>query len=385
MRKILVFYLLLGFAQLRAQNTIVNTCNIPESCHPGLIQFANDFFNDVPKDCKLWNGACGYDGEIYRTGTVNIGLGGPNTNGYKLLVQGGIISEQLKICKTEWCDYVFEPDYALRSLPEVSKWLGEHGYLPGCTPQSEIEQAGGYQLEEVTAQQQEKIEEIYLHLVALNKRLDVLQKQYPPLTIAPAPATTSIPNKEVIASNLQINGMVSDTVQKKERAIVAENSTCLIETSSACQTAMFTFLQQNVTDPICDQWKGGCTQSGTQQLSRSGNVCIGTDISQSGFSLAVKGGITTDKFQVELCEKQGWCDYVFAPDYPLLPIDSVGKYIATHQHLPGMVSQAEIKEREGYLVKDVKMQQQVKIEEAYLHLLQLEQRKKALEQRISNF
>jgi hypothetical protein len=95
----------------------------------------------------------------------------------------------------------------------------------------------------------------------------------------------------------------------------------------------------------------------------------------------VWGGIITDYFRIQLGGST-WCDYVFSPNYPLLPLSSVESFVKSHQHLPGMITQKEVNENEGYDMKKVKLQQQEKIEEAYLHLIELQDRRKALESRL---
>jgi hypothetical protein len=37
-------------------------------------------------------------------------------------------------------------------------------------------------------------------------------------------------------------------------------------------------------------------------------------------------------------------DYVFEPDYPLMPIEQLGAYVAKEKHLPNVPSAAEVKD-----------------------------------------
>jgi hypothetical protein len=378
MKNILIFILFFGASQMQAQNVNpLADCNIPIACHEGLIKLANDFLPTPPSDCKFWDGACSYDNEISRSGRVSIGSGSVSYDNI-LSVWGGIISEQLKICKTEWCDYVFEDTFNLMPLPELSKWLETNAYLPGCTSENTIRQDGGYQLEMATTQQQQKIEEIFLHLFQLNHRMEYLLKRLP-------------------LETGNVVGFYPDTLfrdqylgnTKVEHAIVVEDKpytpvyNCSLLSSELCINPLKHLLQQQAIAPNCDQWNNDCTLS-TRQVTRKGNVCIGTTKSASGYSLAVKGGIATSKFRIELCES-GWCDYVFNETYPLLPLPAVEEYIKANKHLPGMISQLEVSKGEGYEMKAVKLQQQVKIEEAYLHLIELDKKKQQIQQRLSEF
>ncbi|MEM8908444.1 MAG: hypothetical protein AAGD05_11405, partial [Bacteroidota bacterium] len=66
-------------------------------------------------------------------------------------------------------------------------------------------------------------------------------------------------------------------------------------------------------------------------INGSGDVMIGTDqnpssidqISTIDYKLFVEGGILTD----ELLVRTGWADYVFDPDYQLLPLEKVATHI----------------------------------------------------------
>lgn len=72
-------------------------------------------------------------------------------------------------------------------------------------------------------------------------------------------------------------------------------------------------------------------------------------------------------------------DYVFAPDYPLMPLGDVAAFIAAHSHLPHVPSEAEV--RAGGLDM-VAMQLALlrTVEEQMLHILALEARLGALEE-----
>lgn len=119
---------------------------------------------------------------INPTGKVNIGtsstptyVGGANINAYKLFVKGGILSDEVRV-RTGWADYVFEEDYELKSLTEVAAHIEEKGYLHNTPSAAQVE-VEGIEIGEMTKNQQEKIEEIFLHLIALEKRIDQLEAE----------------------------------------------------------------------------------------------------------------------------------------------------------------------------------------------------------------
>ena len=121
---------------------------------------------------------------VNKSGQVSIGtedtppsLDGGTTNigAYRLYVEGGILTKEVRV-RELWADYVFAPEYHLLSLPQVEAFIAENGHLPN-TPSARDVEAQGINLGAATANQQEKIEELYLHLIELNKRLEKLEAE----------------------------------------------------------------------------------------------------------------------------------------------------------------------------------------------------------------
>jgi hypothetical protein len=73
-------------------------------------------------------------------------------------------------------DYVFEKNYPLMPLKEVEQYVAKNKRLPGIKPATEIEK-DGLNLGKMQVQQMEKIEEIYLYLFDIEKRLVELEKE----------------------------------------------------------------------------------------------------------------------------------------------------------------------------------------------------------------
>ena len=109
------------------------------------------------------------------TGNMPNMLGVNNTADYNLYVSGGILTEEVLV-RTGWADYVFEKDYPLPCLEAVEQHIQEKGHLPGVPSAAEVE-ANGLGLAENAVNQQVKIEELFLHVIELNKELKALKAE----------------------------------------------------------------------------------------------------------------------------------------------------------------------------------------------------------------
>ena len=107
------------------------------------------------------------------TGSGNIGINTSNPQ-YALDVCGTVRAKEMRI-ESGWCDYVFQEDYNLPTLEEEAQHIETKGYLAGF--ESEAEMNGEIQLGDVTKRQQEKIEQMMLHIIALNEEVKALKAQ----------------------------------------------------------------------------------------------------------------------------------------------------------------------------------------------------------------
>lgn len=94
----------------------------------------------------------------------------------------------------------------------------------------------------------------------------------------------------------------------------------------------------------------------------------------SGYRLAVNGDIRSKEIVVET----GWSDFVFEPDYELLPLHEVDAFISEHGHLPDIPS-AETVAAEGVRVGEMESRLLQKIEELTLYAIDMNERLAALE------
>ncbi len=106
-------------------------------------------------------------------GNVRIGAGSGNPS--KALEVNGIVrSKEVLVEITGWSDFVFEKDYKLMSLAEVEQFVKQHGHLPDVPSANEVEE-NGIGLGEMNALLLQKIEEMTLHLIEMEKRIQELE------------------------------------------------------------------------------------------------------------------------------------------------------------------------------------------------------------------
>jgi hypothetical protein len=106
----------------------------------------------------------------------SVGMGTLTTGTFKLAVEGKIGAREVQVTNTTpWPDYVFLPDYKLRPLPEVEKFIKLYQHLPDVPSAEDVK--GGVELGKMNAVLLQKIEELTLHLIELNKKIEKLEQE----------------------------------------------------------------------------------------------------------------------------------------------------------------------------------------------------------------
>lgn len=106
-----------------------------------------------------------------------IAIGGliPAATGYKLTVTGKAICEELKVkLSSSWPDYVFKKEYRLPSLQSVEAFIRQNHHLPNIPKAAELEKEG-VEVGEMQRRMMEKIEELTLYIIDLQKQVDALK------------------------------------------------------------------------------------------------------------------------------------------------------------------------------------------------------------------
>ncbi len=97
--------------------------------------------------------------------------------GYKLRVGGKIFSEEVRVqLQSAWPDYVFEKNYEKLSLQQLEHYVEKNKHLPNIPSAKEIEKDGQH-LGEIQRKMLEKIEELSLYIIELNKKIEKQQTE----------------------------------------------------------------------------------------------------------------------------------------------------------------------------------------------------------------
>jgi hypothetical protein len=110
---------------------------------------------------------------VTTAGYVGIGTASP-TN--ELAVNGTVKAKEVIVTLDGWADYVFEPGYALASLEQVEDYIDAHGHLPGVPSATEVGR-GGVSLGAMQIKLLEKVEELTLHMIRLERENRALRRR----------------------------------------------------------------------------------------------------------------------------------------------------------------------------------------------------------------
>lgn len=99
----------------------------------------------------------------------------------------------------------------------------------------------------------------------------------------------------------------------------------------------------------------------------------------SDYLLAVEGKIVAEEIIVT---ESNWADHVFYPNYKLTSLLELESKIKELGHLPGMPSEADVKEN-GYSVNEMQVKMLEKIEELTLYMIELKKENEKLKTQIS--
>ncbi len=167
------------FGDFESRQVSINTK--PDGIHAltvgGSLNATGIFVNGAPIESgsSLWS----TEGNsiYYNGGTVGIGTPlSSNPYGYTLAVNGKIGAKDLRIenNSTTWPDYVFNEEYQLDALSDISRYIKEYGHLKDVPTAKQVEEEG-YSQAHLNTVLLKKIEELTLYLIQQDEKIRELE------------------------------------------------------------------------------------------------------------------------------------------------------------------------------------------------------------------
>lgn len=104
----------------------------------------------------------------------NVGIGTDKTTGYKLSVEGKIRAREVVINLDTWADYVFADSFILMPIETLDSFIKADKHLPGIPSEKELVEEG-LSVSEMQVSMMQKIEELTLYIIQLQKQIDALK------------------------------------------------------------------------------------------------------------------------------------------------------------------------------------------------------------------
>lgn len=139
-------------------------------------------------NCQQWTGVCTTSSAISRTGKVTIGGTGNaasiyslgivsnDTVNFQVMPSGYVYAREIEVALDPFPDYVFEKDYELMPLEELETYIKHEKHLLNIPSAKEVDN-NGVGLGELVLLQMEKIEELTLYMLEMNKKIKALEAE----------------------------------------------------------------------------------------------------------------------------------------------------------------------------------------------------------------
>lgn len=116
-----------------------------------------------------------FGGKTINVISGRVGIGTPDPKS-ELAVNGKITTKEIEVTLQGWPDEVFRGDYNLKPLEEVESYINKHQHLPDIPSESEVLE-NGVNLGEMQAKLLQKIEELTLYVIELEKKNSILKEE----------------------------------------------------------------------------------------------------------------------------------------------------------------------------------------------------------------
>ncbi len=98
------------------------------------------------------------------------------TDNFVVKGDGRVFAREVEVTLSPFPDYVFDDSYELMPLNKLETYIEENPHLPNMPSAAEVAE-NGLGLGDLSIKQMEKIEELTLYILEMNKRLEKLEKE----------------------------------------------------------------------------------------------------------------------------------------------------------------------------------------------------------------
>ncbi len=129
----------------------------------------------------IWNHIRGESDLVIDAVTGKIGIGCdpplPSNSAFRLYVEGGINTREIKVSLTAFADDVFSPEYQLPTLAELRAYIQANRHLPGIPSEKEVVTNDGFELGDMQVRLLRKTEELTLYILQQQKLIEELRNR----------------------------------------------------------------------------------------------------------------------------------------------------------------------------------------------------------------
>ncbi len=311
--------------------------------------------------------------ERMRVGGNSVVIGEKRGLGGVLSVGGVTYAEEARTkLQSQWPDYVFKKNYKLLPLNDLKKFISANKHLPDLLPAHTMQEKAEINVSELSGVLLKKVEELTRYIFQIdntqksNRELiasieNSNEVEYRGMKVDPEISTPDLSiqqelvvnNRKVISSDDLISSVASNDVILKGRFFTDEK-----------------YLTNYFGFPENDNIVFTMNRRDIMKIHSNGNVAIGwTDYNKNGVLLSVSGKIQAERLGIKLVKP--WPDYVFEPDYSLLSLSELEKFITKNKHLPGVKPAKEIETSQKVNIEELQIALLEKIEELTLYIIQL--------------
>ena len=146
--------------------------------NPGDLAFFNSTSVAIDSNGYMGIGSTAPKARLHVASSMVIGTSTTTpATGYLLSVNGKIITEEVRVqLDANWPDYVFHKNYRLKPLAEVEDFINSNNHLPGIPSAKQVAD-DGLMLGDMQKRVLEKVEELTLYMIQLDKENQQLKQQ----------------------------------------------------------------------------------------------------------------------------------------------------------------------------------------------------------------